>query len=55
MRKRKIINFRRLYPYICKGCHKSRGTKVYVRRIGELCTLCKREEIDKNQLSMLED
>lgn len=53
MKRGSRFNFRRIYPYICKGCKKKRGTKIYRRRLKELCTICKKREIDKNQLPLI--
>lgn len=48
------FKFKRVYPYICKVCKKKRGTRIYERRLRGICTLCKRQEVNKNQLSLLE-
>ena len=53
MKRGSRFNFRRVYPYTCKGCSKRRGTKIYSRRIVKLCTVCKRSEIDKNQMNLI--
>ena len=52
MKRGSKYNFQRVYPYICRGCKKRRGTRIYERRIGELCTLCTRKKINENQLEL---
>jgi len=52
MKRGSKYNFRRIYPYICKGCGKRRGTRIYARRIAGFCTLCKKKELSKNQLEL---
>ena len=52
MKRGSKYSFQRIYPYICKGCKEKRYTRFFQRREDELCTLCRRKEIDKNQLKM---
>ena len=52
MKRGSKFNFKRIYPYICKGCNKRRGTRIYERRLVGFCTLCKKLKVDKNQLTL---
>jgi len=52
MKRGSKYNFRRVYPYICRGCGKKRLTRIYERRIDEVCTLCTRRKINENQLEL---
>ena len=52
MKRGSKYNFKRVYPYICRGCNQIRGTRIYERRIGELCILCTRKKINENQLEL---
>ena len=52
MKRGSKYNFRRIYPYVCKSCRQRRYTRFFNRRKDELCTLCRRKEVDKNQLQM---
>jgi len=54
MKRGSKYNFQRVYPYLCRGCNKKRRTRIYERRMGELCTLCTKQEVNKNQLGLLE-
>jgi len=49
------FNFRRIYFYTCKGCSKRRGTKIYARRIAGVCTICRKKEVEENQMSLIGD
>lgn len=53
MKRGSRFNFRRIYPYTCKGCGKRRGTKIYARRIAGFCTICRRYKVDKNQMPLI--
>ena len=53
MKRGSRFNFRRIYYYFCKGCKKKRGTKIYARREKGFCTICRRNKVDENQLSLL--
>ena len=53
MKRGSRFNFKRVYPYVCKGCGKRRGTVIYERRINEFCTKCRRHKVDKNQMSLI--
>jgi len=52
MKRGSRFNFKRIYNYICNGCNKRRGTRIYARRIGGFCTLCRRNKVDENQMSL---
>jgi hypothetical protein len=45
-------SFKRIYPYVCKKCGKKRGTRVYERRIKQVCSVCKRNQVSENQLKL---
>lgn len=53
MKRGSKFNFKRIYPYICKGCGKRRGTRIYQRRLDGFCTLCRKNKIDENQMSLI--
>jgi len=44
--------FKRIYPYFCKLCKKRRSTRFFDRREDEVCTICRKKEIDKNQIRL---
>jgi hypothetical protein len=52
MKRGSKYTFKRIYPYLCKGCKKRRSTRLFERRDDELCTLCRKKEIDKNQVPL---
>ena len=52
MKRGSKYNFQRIYPYICKECKQKRYTRFFDRRENETCTLCRRKEIDKNQIPL---
>jgi hypothetical protein len=45
---------RALYKYICSGCGKKRDSLVYDRATGEVCTVCKRNQVPENQSSLFD-
>jgi len=55
MKRGSRFNFRRIYFYTCKGCDKRRGTKIYARRIAGVCTICRKKEVEENQMSLIGD
>ncbi len=52
MKRGSKYNFQRIYPYICKVCKQKRYTRFFDRRENETCTICRRKEIDKNQVPL---
>ena len=55
MKRGSRFNFRRLYPYVCEGCGKRRGTRIYSRRVAGICSLCREgKEVNKDQMSLLD-
>jgi hypothetical protein len=52
MKRGSRFDFRRIYLYTCRGCGKKRGTRIYERREKEVCTLCTKHEVNKNQLEL---
>ena len=52
MKRGSKYSFQRIYPYTCKGCKEKRYTRFFNRREDEICTLCRRKEVNKNQLQM---
>jgi len=53
MKRGSRFNFKRIYPYTCKGCGKRRGTRIYSRRLAGFCTICRRLKVDKNQIRLI--
>jgi hypothetical protein len=45
---------RALYKYICSGCGKKRDSLIYNRATGEVCTICKRNQVPENQPSLFD-
>jgi len=54
MKRGSRFSFKRMYLYTCKICKKKRGTRIYARRIIGICTICRKNEIDKNQIKLIE-
>jgi len=54
MKRGSRFDFRRIYPYVCKGCKKRRGTRIYERRIARLCMVCKKNKVSDNQMRLIE-
>ena len=48
----KKIKRRALYKYICHGCGKKRNSLIYDRASGEMCRLCRNNEVPENQPSL---
>ena len=53
MKRGSRFDFKRIYPYVCNGCKKRRGTRIYARRVVKLCTLCRKSGVRENQLSII--
>jgi hypothetical protein len=50
--KTKKTKRRALYIYTCATCGKKRSSLIYVRATGEVCSICRKNQVPENQPSL---
>lgn len=46
--------WRRINPYVCKGCNKKRWTFLYERLKESICRTCARDQVPEGMVSLFE-